>query len=227
MLYIVGTPIGNMEDISFRQARTLSEAEVILTEDTRTTHYLLKKIQELFHVSLKEGQVILSYHKDNEFEKLSYVLELLDEEKNVALISQAGMPLINDPGGLLVKTAVKKNIPFTIIPGPSAVTTNLLSSGFTAKHFMFIGFLPKKRGEVINTLERLKKIKELDAELVFIFFESPNRIKETLGLISEYMPAASLHIGRELTKKFEEHVRGSASELLKREYKGEITVTLK
>lgn len=224
MLYIVGTPIGNLEDLSIRQAKTLASAQVILAEDTRSAHILLQKIPVLFGIEVNTNQKVISYYKDKEFEKLPQVIELLEEEKEVALISDAGMPSISDPGYLLIKTAIKRNHPFTVIPGPSAVTTSLLYSGMNPQHFMFLGFLPKRSSELRKILDKTKKVKEVFDNVVFVAFESPNRINVTLQEMSEILPTSEICVTRELTKIYEEAIRGTADELKDKEYKGEITL---
>src|SRR3989338_5463608 len=226
MLYIVGTPIGNLEDLSYRQGKILASSQIILTEDTRTTGHLLEKIEELFGFKKIHDQRLISYYKEKEFERLPMILKFLEDGKQVALISQAGMPLISDPGYLLVSTVIKENLPFTVIPGPSAVTTALTHSGFKSETSMFVGFLPKKESQLVKLLNKMKQIKTLFPDAVFIAFESPNRIQRSLMKINEIIHETEVVVARELTKKFEEAVRGRASELGKQEYKGEITLLL-
>ena len=232
MLYIVGTPIGNMEDISFRQARTLLECDILLTEDTRTTGLLLNRIHTLFDPLFddhhrKAKPQLISYYKDNEFDKLPFVLDLIRDGKEMCLISQAGMPLVSDPGYLLIKSVIKEGIPYTVIPGPTAITTAIVHSGFKPDNFMFIGFLPKKTGEIRKLFDKIKHVKEQLPDMVVVFYEAPHRIKETLELLTHVLPEADIVITRELTKKFEEIIRGKALELSAKEYKVEITVLIK
>lgn len=226
MLYVVGTPLGNLEDLSIRQAKTIAAADILLTEDTRTTGFLLHKIHELFSIAVNSSQKLVSYYKDTEFEKLPQVLEWLQAEKQVVLISQAGMPLISDPGYLLIHTAVKHSIPFQVIPGATAATTALIMSGFNPAVHSFIGFLPKKESEIRRILQKIQHTKSIFPEMVFIFYESPNRVQDTLKIIDELLPDTELCIARELTKKFEEVTRGKAHELINQTYKGELTVVL-
>ncbi|HRN71363.1 MAG TPA: rRNA small subunit methyltransferase 1, partial [Candidatus Woesebacteria bacterium] len=169
---------------------------------------------------------MISYYKEKEFEKLPQVLELLKEGKEIALISQAGMPLISDPGSLLIQKVVQYDLPFTVIPGPSAVTTAFIYSGFKSDQFMFLGFLPKKEGQIKTILNKCVETKKLFKDMVFITFESPNRIQKTLSIIHEMLPESEIVVTRELTKKFEEIKRGKAAELLNVEYKGEITLLI-
>jgi len=230
MLYIVSTPIGNLDDISIRQAKTLANSDIILAEDTRSAQTLLEGIKVRFNETIIKAKV-WSYYKEKEFEKLPEIISLLDEGKDISIISDAGTPLISDPGYLLVSTAVKKKIPFTVIPGPSAIISALVLSGVNPnpKHggFSFFGFFPKKENEIIQTINRLKKIKEILPEMVFVFYESPLRINETLKIIIKSGWNPDVTICREMTKKFEEVIKGKAPELINNQYKGEITVVLK
>jgi 16S rRNA (cytidine1402-2'-O)-methyltransferase len=226
MFYIVGTPIGNLEDLSIRQAKTIASAEVLLTEDTRSTGRLLQKITELFSFEISPEQRLISYYKENEFEKLPEIMDWLQVDKHVALISQAGMPLISDPGFLLLKTVIKQDLAFTVVPGPTATITALVQSGFNPGNHAFLGFLPKKMNEKNKILGRMAQTKEIFPDMVFVFYESPERIFETLKLIANVFPHTKLSISRELTKKFEETQRGTAEELLSKTFKGELTVVL-
>jgi len=234
MLFIVCTPIGNLDDLSLRQAKTLVNSDIILAEDTRSAQTLLNACQSRFKfhpdqigTNFKFAKLV-SYYKEKEFEKLPEIIEYLKQNKKVSLISESGMPLISEPGYLLVKTVIKEKIPLTVIPGPSAVTAALAYSGFNpvSKNggFMFRGFLPKKPSAVLQLFNQLKQVKRFFPEMIFVFFESPQRINNTLRLFvtSEWDP--DIVICREITKKFEEIIRGKAKDLIKRSYKGEITV---
>lgn len=225
MLYIVGTPIGNLEDLSIRQAKTILSCRYILSEDTRSAGFLIGKMKELFNLPSHQ-HTLISYYKEKEFEKLPEILDLLHENQDVALISEAGMPLISDPGLLLISRVIKENIPFTVIPGPTAVTTALVHSGFNSTHFLFLGFLPKKENEIKKVFERLIKINEIQKDVSYLFFDSPERIHATLSVLQNVYPTTQVCICRELTKKFEEVVRGTPEELQHREYKGELTIVL-
>lgn len=224
MLYIVCTPIGNLEDLSIRQAKSIAQAEIILAEDTRSAHNLRSKIPELFNFTIHPDQKVVSYYKDKEFEKLPQVMNWLHEGKEVALISDAGMPGISDPGFLLFKTAIRQEVPFVVIPGPSAVTTSLLYSGLNPQNFMFLGFLPKRPNDIKKILEKTKQVKTIFKDVVFVCFDSPNRINETLGLMHEIIPQSDICVTRELTKIYEEAIRGTAEELKNKEFRGEITI---
>ncbi len=227
MLTIVATPIGNLEDVSIRQAKTLMEADIILAEDTRSASTLREFMHAKFEFERNPHQQMWSYYKDNEYAKLPEVLELLKGGKNVALISESGMPLISDPGFLLLSQVVKENIPYTVVPGASSVITALALSGFNPANFMFLGFLPKKNSQLVQSFKRLNTIHEIIPDVVFVFFESPHRIKDTLQILADIVPDSQIALCRELTKKFEEVVRGKPSDLLDRDYKGEITLVLK
>lgn len=226
MLNIVSTPIGNLDDLSIRQAKTLATSDIILAEDTRSAQTLLEAIKKRFNLTVM-CSTVWSYYKEKEFEKLPEILELLKLDKNISLISEAGTPLISDPGYLLVKTCIQKNIPITVIPGPSAITTALIYSGFNPGEHMFLSFFPKKESQILQLINRLKQIKTISPEMVFVFYESPLRINETLQcfITSKWEP--EIVICREMTKKFEEIIHGSIDELIKRTYKGEITVVMK
>ncbi|MDP2638811.1 MAG: ribosomal RNA small subunit methyltransferase I [Candidatus Azambacteria bacterium] len=229
MLYIVATPIGNLDDLSIRQAKTLLSSDIILAEDTRSANILFDAIKNRFP-NLKSSindLKIVSYYKEKEFEKLPQVIEWLKEDKIISLISESGVPLISDPGYLLVKTVIKEKIPFTVIPGGTAILTAIVHSGFDAKQFMFLGFLPKKESEKNKLINKLKSIKEILPEMVFVFFESGQRINATLKLFNDSGWNPYLAICRELTKKFEEIIRGKADELMDKRFKGEITVIIK
>lgn len=226
MLSFLATPIGNLEDISVRQARTITSADIILAEDTRSAQTLLHAIEHLLNLKPKEGQKIVSYYKDKEFEKLSYVIEQIEAGCSIALISEAGMPIISDPGYLLLKTVIQRGLPYEVIPGISAVTTALLHTDFKTEQFMFLGFLPKKGGQLRTILNKCIEVKKIMKDVVFVAFESPHRIHETLKIIDEVMPESDVVVTRELTKKFEEIQRGKACELIDKEYKGEITIVL-
>lgn len=230
MLNVVATPIGNLDDLSYRQAKILTSSDMILVEDTRTARNLIERAQEMMkhdlpNTSLKTPK-IESYYKDVEMQKLPLIMKWLERENTVSLISEAGMPLISDPGYLLIKACIHKGIKYTVIPGPSAVTTALIYAGFKSDQFMFLGFLPKKGRKLQKLIEKIITAQEIFPETVFVAFESPLRIHETLKCIGEVLPLHQLVIARELTKKFEEIHRGTASELQTAEIKGEITLII-
>lgn len=230
MLYVVSSPIGNLDDLSLRQAKILLGADIILAEDTRSAQTIIGAIKSRFENIADNNPRIFSYYKDREFEKLPEIVELLKEEKNICILSENGTPLVSDPGYLLVRTAIKENIPLTVVPGPSAVITALIYSGFnpTPKQggFSFMGFFPKKTNEGKQMLKKLTDIKKIFPDMVFVFYESPQRINETLTLISQSGWDPDISVSREMTKKFDETLRGKAKGLSSMNFKGEITFVI-
>lgn len=200
-LYVVATPIGNREDITERAKRVLQEADIIAAEDTRTTLNLL----HMYGISNK----MVSNHKFNEKHQQDYLLGELMAGKQIAVVSDAGTPCISDPGAIIVKAAAEAGIPVEGICGASAVVTAISISGFTSPSFSFYSFLPKTMKEI---KERLEEVIEREVPLV-VFFESPNRIKKTLSLITEMIPDADLCLCNDLTKRFERIYRGKPSEV--------------
>lgn len=200
MLYLVPTPIGNLEDITYRAIKVLSAVDYILSEDTRTTQSLLQ------HFGITKD--IRSYHDFNEHGKLPGILQDLKSGKNIALVSEAGMPGISDPGFLIVRECRKENIPLTVLPGASALINALVASGIPTEPFHFEGFLPHKKGRQT----RLKYLATL--ENTFIVYESPHRILKCLEELIEHCGAErQAAVCRELTKKFEEVKTGTLNEL--------------
>ena len=225
-LVLVPTPIGNLGDITFRAVSVLKDADIILAEDTRSAQTLLEAIKKRFALTVT-CSTVWSYYKEKEFQKLPEIIDLLKQGKNISLISEAGTPLVSDPGYLLVKTCIQKNIPITVIPGPSAITTALIYSGFNPQQHMFLGFFPKKESQILQLIDRLKQIKAIFPDMAFVFYESPLRINQTLHYINIMKCNFEIVICREMTRKFEEIIRGPIDELIKRNYKGEITVVMK
>ncbi|HEY2103161.1 MAG TPA: 16S rRNA (cytidine(1402)-2'-O)-methyltransferase [Chthoniobacterales bacterium] len=201
MLYLVATPIGNLGDITLRAIEVLKSVDAIAAEDTRYSGILLK------HFEIKKP--LVSFHEHNEAMRTAQLTERLLAGENIALITDAGMPGFSDPGSRLIRECIQRDIPFTIIPGPSAILTALLGSGLDIEQFCFRGFLPVKSGQRERELRRAAEREETT-----IFFESPYRLIKTLTTISEIMPQHRLCVARELTKKFEEFRRGTAKELL-------------
>ncbi|MCE9517643.1 16S rRNA (cytidine(1402)-2'-O)-methyltransferase [Candidatus Nomurabacteria bacterium] len=202
-LYIVATPIGNLEDITLRALRILKEVDVILCEDTRTTKKLLSK----YDIHTKT----MSYHAHSTVGKESAIVRMLSEGKNLALVSDAGTPCISDPGVLLVQNTreiLGDDVKIVPIPGASALVTALSASGISTAEFVFLGFLPHKKGR--ETLFKEIAI----SKRVMVFYESTHRILKTLESLNKYSPNVTVVIGRELTKQFEEFVRGTPNELL-------------
>ena len=213
-LFLVSTPIGNLEDITLRAIRTLKEVDFILTEDTRTSGRLLKH----FNISNK----IVSYYSYNENKRIPKIIKNILEGENVALISEAGTPLISDPGYKLVVAAIQNNIPIIPIPGVSALLTALVVSGLPTDRFFFQGFLPRKKGRQ-TLFKKLSLIEE-----TIIIYESPHRIQKTIEDIVKNIGNRYIVVARELTKKFEEIIRGYAidiqRELSSMKVKGEIVL---
>ena len=200
MLYLVSTPIGNLEDITFRAVRILKEADYIACEDTRTSGVLLKHYD--IHTSL------LSFHSHSGVTKVDKIIELLKEWKNIALISDAGTPGISDPGYILIRAAIEASIEVSPIPGASAVLSAIVSSGMQMNHFLYLGFLPIKKGR--QTLFTSLKNKDYSV----VMYESVHRIMKTLEELEKYFgPEHHICVGREITKKFEEFKRGPVSEV--------------
>lgn len=217
-LYIVATPIGNLKDLSPRAVEILNSVDYIACEDTRTSGNLLQ------HFGIDKPK--FSFHQHNEHRKVGHVMNILDANQNVALISDAGMPGISDPGFLAVRAAQNGGHTVSVVPGPDAATTALVSSGLPCDRYIFEGFLPHKKG-------RQKRLGQLaQEELTIVIYESPNRLLKLLGELEKHFePTRLAAVARELTKKFEEVVRGSIAEL-KAEFesrdaiKGEIVVII-
>jgi 16S rRNA (cytidine1402-2'-O)-methyltransferase len=201
MLYVVSTPIGNLGDITLRALDVLKSVDVIAAEDTRHSGMLLKRFE------IKRP--LLSYHEHNEAMRAAQLVERLAAGEDVALITDAGTPALSDPGARLIRECIKRGLPFTIIPGPSSILAALVGSAFSTKKFCFRGFLPIKSGQRGRELRGAAEREETT-----IFFESPYRLTKTLAACIEIMPDRQLCVARELTKKFEEFRRGTASELL-------------
>lgn len=215
-LLVCATPIGNLEDVTLRVLRELAEADVVLAEDTRHTKGLLDR--HGIRASL------LSYHRHNEARRTAEVLPRLEAGERVALVSDAGLPGVNDPGARLIAAALEAGVEVSVLPGPSAVATALVASGLTGERFQFLGYLP--RGE--------KALAALWEELAAwpypaVAFESPQRLPAALRSLAEALPDRPVALCRELTKRFEEVVRGSAAEVAARfakPPKGEITLVV-
>ena len=219
VLYLVGTPIGNLNDISFRAIKILTDVSLIACEDTRQT----KKITTRYEISNK----LISFNKHNSTKRIPQIINYLKEGKSVALVTDAGLPSICDPGEDLVKIAKSNKFETICIPGPSAPLTALISSGFPASKFIFEGFLPKKKSEREKILFEISK-----NEKTTIVFEAPHRLNKLLNDLREYCGAhREVVVCRELTKKFEEQICDNLDNLkdfLKdREILGEITIVLK
>lgn len=216
-LYIVPTPIGNLDDITLRAVNVLRDVDFILAEDTRTTSFLLK------HLGIEKK--LYSHHKFNEHATVKMVAESIAAGRNAALVSDAGTPGISDPGFLLVRTCVEAGIEVETLPGATALVPALVQSGFPCDRFCFEGFLPQKKG-------RAKQLQSLAAEeRTMIFYESPYRVVKCLEQFAEvFGPERRVSVSRELTKKFEQTVRGTVAEVLEHfrttDPKGEFVIVL-
>ncbi len=218
MLYLVPTPIGNMEDMTYRGVAVLQEVDLILAEDTRTSKHLLDR----YDISTK----VISFHSHNEHSKLAGLIGDLESGMNIALISDAGTPGISDPGFLIVREAIKQSIPITCLPGPTALVPAIVMSGIPCDRFHFEGFLPQKKGKKTR-IEYL-----LSLSNPFILYESPYRVLKTLKRIQEMTESErQVSVCREISKIHEENIRGQLStvieELEKRtSIKGEIVIVI-
>lgn len=216
-LYLVATPIGNLEDITLRAIRVLRECDVIAAEDTRHTGVLLK------HLAIQKPMI--SYHAHNEARRTQEIVERLGRGEKVALVTDAGSPGISDPGERVVRAALTAGFKVEPIPGACAIVAALTASGLPTDEFHFVGFLPHKSGQRRNELERLKTVPG-----TLVLYESPFRVEKLLGELGEVMPDRRVVLARELTKKFEEFLRGTPAELLlrlkDRAIKGEFVVLI-
>ena len=212
-----------MKDISLRALETLFSVDIILCEDTRKSGMLLEHYKD-YSKDPERKPGLMSFYDGNEDRRINGIIELLKEDKNIALISNSGTPLLSDPGFKLVRECVKEKIEVMAIPGASALLAGLVVSGLPMDKFLFLGFLPKKQGKKRKMLEELKE------KQTTIFYESPFRIKKTLEMIKEIFPEKQIVIAREMTKKFEEIMRGTAKKLIEKlgdkKVKGELTVLI-
>ena len=219
ILYIVGTPIGNLNDISQRALNILKNVSLVACEDTRQTKKIMSKLEFTNN--------LISFNQHNSYKKISTILNHLKSEKSVALVSDAGMPSICDPGEDLIKNAKLNNINVICVPGPSAAITALVSSGYPSSKFVFEGFLPRKKSE------RVKVISEIsDNEKTTIIFESPRRRKDSLKELKQYCGSdREITVSRELTKKFEENIGDKIYKVMEyfenKAILGEITIVIK
>jgi 16S rRNA (cytidine1402-2'-O)-methyltransferase len=217
IVYVVPTPIGNLEDITYRGLKILREVTVIAAEDTRNTRNLLN------HFEIRTP--LISYHEHNKESRERQLIERLENGEKIALVSDAGMPAISDPGYELVQAAIKADQSVVVLPGANAALCALVGSGLPASEFLFYGFLPRKKKDKEAELLRLKSLPS-----TIIFYESPYRLKDTLKVLYDQLGDRKLVIARELTKRFEEYVRGTISELYSwtedHELKGEFCLVL-
>ena len=216
MLSICATPIGNLDDVTLRVLEELRAADVVLCEDTRRTRILLDR-----H---KITASLVSYHRHNEAARTAEILPRLEAGERLALVSDAGLPGVNDPGARLIAAALEAGVPVTVLPGPSAVETALVASGLGADRYQFLGYLPRGGGALAALGEELARWPH-----AAVAFESPQRIIESLGALASSLGERRIAVCRELTKRFEEVVRGSAGEVagrLRQPVKGEITLVV-
>ena len=198
-LYLVPTPIGNLKDITLRALEVLQEADFVAAEDTRQTLKLLN------HFNIKKS--LISYHKFNEQNKSDKIIEILEEGKNIALVSDAGTPGISDPGSVIVSRCIEKNIPFEVLPGATAITTALVYSGLDTTKFLFRGFLPRENKDRKPIISEL-----LSCQETLIFYEAPHRLLDTLSFLEKELGNRKIAVCRELTKLYQEIYRGTLSE---------------
>lgn len=218
ILYIVSTPIGNLSDISIRALKVLREVDMIYCEDTRVTIKLLNRYKI-------KNKKLISYFKGNEIKRKDEIIEILKNGKNVALVSDAGTPCISDPGEVIVKEAIKEGIKVEVIPGPSSIISALVVSGMKTSPFIFLGFFPRKKGEIEDII---KNYFFIDATI--IFYESPHRILRTLEILNDIFPERIASVVKELTKINEKVYRGKIKEIYeeirKSEIKGEYIILI-
>jgi len=213
-LFVVATPIGNLKDITFRALEVLKEVDLIACEDTRKTKILLERY--------KIKTPLISYHQYSRVRRINYLINQLKSDHDVALVTEAGTPGIADPGQKLIEETVKSKIKVVCLPGPSAVTAALSVSGFKTDEFLFLGFLPKKKGRK-KLIQDLKKEKR-----TLVIYESPYRILKTLQELKLNLGDREAMVARELTKKFEEVYRGKLSKIINKiKTKGEFVIVIK
>ena len=215
-LFVIGTPIGNLEDITLRAISTLKNVDIILAEDTRNS----KKLLNAHNIDTK----MMSYHDHSSEKEIKKIVSLLLEGKELALISDAGTPIISDPGYGLIRDCIRNDIGIVPIPGVSSITAAMSVSGLPSDSFTFVGFLPQKKGR----LKKIKELKKLDNTI--ILFESPFRLEKTLNQLLEHLGDRAVVVGRELTKLYEEVIRGNLSDIImhfsKSKVKGEVVIMI-
>ncbi|MFH1187049.1 MAG: 16S rRNA (cytidine(1402)-2'-O)-methyltransferase [Candidatus Levyibacteriota bacterium] len=226
-LYIVATPIGNLNDISLRVVDTIMNADFIACEDTRKTGLLLKYIEEKFFEKPPKKPLFFSYYEQNEQRRIPEIIKLLKEGKNIVLASDAGTPTISDPGYKLVREVIKEGLLVVSIPGPSSIISALVSSGLPTDKFVFYGFPPHKKGHRVKMFKNISLLNKT-MKLTIIFFEAPHKLINTLKEMQNEFGDIYIVIARELTKKFEEIRREKINESInhfsKTKPKGEITI---
>lgn len=216
-IILVPTPIGNLEDITYRALNTLKTATVIAAEDTRNT----RKLLNYFEITTP----LTSYHEYTKKEKVEKLINEAERGAKIAVVSDAGMPAISDPGTDIVEAALERNIKVIVLPGANAALSALVGSGLSTEEFYFYGFLPRKKKEMVEVLERLRSI-----SATLLFYESPFRVKQTVNVLHETLGNREIVLARELTKRFEEYIRGTMEEVLAwtetNELKGEFVIVV-
>lgn len=216
-IILVPTPIGNLEDITYRALNTLKTATVIAAEDTRNT----RKLLNYFEITTP----LTSYHEYTKKEKIEKLINEAERGAKIAVVSDAGMPAISDPGTDIVEAALERNIKVIVLPGANAALSALVGSGLSTEEFYFYGFLPRKKKEMVEVLERLRSI-----PATLLFYESPFRVKQTVNVLHETLGNREIALARELTKRFEEYIRGTMEEVLAwtetNELKGEFVIVV-
>jgi len=219
-LFVCATPIGNLDDCSYRLIRTLTDVDYIIAEDTRTIRKLLVR----FKISKPSGRII-SYQDYSSPSKIAFILEKLNQGENMALVSESGVPSIQDPGYKIVSASIDEGIPVTVVPGPNAALSALVLSGLPTDNFLFVGFLPKTE---IKRKEKIEEVAYLPYTL--IFYESPLRLEKMLGELHTVLGDRKTCVAREITKLYEETIRGRLSEILaevkSRKIKGEMVLVV-
>ncbi len=218
-LFVVATPIGNKDDITLRALETFKSVDLILCEDTRHSGQLLSQYE------IKKP--LLSFHEHNELLRIPEIIARLKSGENIALVSDAGTPLISDPGFKLVRSAREEGIEVKAIPGPSAVTAAISVAGLPTDKFLFVGYLPKSSGKRETMLKKLVEVKEILPQSL-VFYESPHRIEKTLGEIKNYFPKSQVSLQRELTKFHEQIITGEIEQIENKlnSTKGEFTIVV-
>lgn len=216
-IILVPTPIGNLEDITYRALNTLKTATVIAAEDTRNT----RKLLNYFEITTP----LTSYHEYTKKEKIEKLINEAERGAKIAVVSDAGMPAISDPGTDIVEAALERNIKVIVLPGANAALSALVGSGLSTEEFYFYGFLPRKKKEMVEVLERLRSI-----PATLLFYESPFRVKQTVNVLHETLGNREIALARELTKRFEEYIRGTIEQVLAwtetNELKGEFVIVV-
>ncbi|MBT2215789.1 16S rRNA (cytidine(1402)-2'-O)-methyltransferase [Virgibacillus dakarensis] len=216
-VYVVPTPIGNLEDITYRALNVLRTVNIIAAEDTRNTKKLLNHFDIATHLT--------SYHEHNKEAKEGQLIARLENGESIAIVSDAGMPGVSDPGYEIVRTAINQDFPVVVLPGANAALCALVGSGLPSTEFLFYGFLPRKKQEKHNELERLQSL-----QATLLFYESPFRVKDTLAAILEVLGNRQIAIARELTKRYEEYTRGNVDEIIglleEKQLKGEFCIVV-